>query len=74
MTGIRRELWYFAGPSGKVSDQGSRFGLVMSVPLHICQLRTDGAAEKTAVTERPAEHKDGDSSELSDFTKDFMIF
>lgn len=26
------------GPFGKVSDQGSGFGLVVSVPLHICQL------------------------------------
>lgn len=42
------------GPFGKVSDQGSGFGLVVSAPLHICQLWTEGAAEKTAVTERPA--------------------
>lgn len=26
-----------SSPYKKVSDQGSRFGLVMSVPLHICQ-------------------------------------
>ena len=42
------------GPFAKASNQGSGFGLVMSVPLHICQLWTEGAAEKTAVTERPA--------------------
>lgn len=41
-------------PAGKVSDQGSRFGLVASVPLHVCQLRAQGAAEEAAVAEGPA--------------------
>lgn len=51
--GSRRGQWDFSRPYRKVSDQRSRFGLVLSVPLHICQLWAQGAAEKTAVTERP---------------------
>lgn len=50
--GSRRGQWDSSGPFRKVSDQGSRFSLVVSIPLHICQLWTQGAAEKTAVTER----------------------
>lgn len=53
--GSKGGQWDLSGPFRKVSDQGSRFGLVTSVPLHICQLWTQGAAEKTAVTGRPAE-------------------
>lgn len=45
----------FLGPNRKASDQGSWFGLVASVPLHICQLQTQWTTEKTAVTERPAD-------------------
>lgn len=47
------------GEGGGVSDQGSRFGLVASVPLHVCQLRAQGAAEEAAVAERPAAHREG---------------
>ena len=53
--GSRRGQMDFSMPYRKVSDQCSWFGLVLSVPLRICQLWTQGAAEKTAVTERPVE-------------------
>lgn len=53
--GRRREQMDASRPCRKVSDQCPRLGLVFSVPLHICQLCTQGAAEKTAVTKRPAE-------------------
>lgn len=58
-------LWRGSGGRGRVeggregsgvSDQGSGFGLVASVPLHVCQLRAQGAAEEAAVAERPAAH------------------
>lgn len=49
------------GPAkGRVSDQGSGFGLVASVPLHVCQLRAQGAAQEAAVGEGPAGHGRGE--------------
>lgn len=51
--GSRRGQWDSSRPHRKVSDQRSRFGLVLSVPLHICYIWTQGAAEETAVTQHP---------------------
>lgn len=52
--GHRRGQKNSSRPCRKVSDQCPRLGLVFSVPLHICQLWTNRAAEKAAVTKRPA--------------------